>query len=163
MAASQCSSEAESGTRARARAHTPTLLPRFSRMYLLRLQLDAAPPPPRLSPSSPQSWEEHSLCLPESPRGTSYVGVGWGEGPTTKTRKNKLDNQKNYSNCFHFPRARSADALPRPFPGFQSVGNTRSFRPPPLPQTPPLLSPGSRVPSLPPFAGVLERSAEYDE
>ena len=46
-------------------------------------------------------------------------GWGWGrrEGHITKTRKNKLDNQKNYSNCFHFPRARSADSLPPPLPG----------------------------------------------
>lgn len=95
-------------------------------MCLLGLQLDAAPPPHRRSPSSPQSREEHSLCLPKSPRGTSYVRVGWGrgEGHITKTRENKLDNQKNYSNRFHFPRARFADSLPRPFPGFQSVGNT---------------------------------------
>ena len=69
-------------TRAHAHAHTHTHPPPgFSRTYLLRLQLDAAPPPPRLFPfPSSVLGGAFYLCLPKSPRGISRVGVGWGGG-----------------------------------------------------------------------------------
>lgn len=84
-------------------------------MYLLRLQLDSAPPPPRLSPP-PLDLGRSILCVFPSPQGAPPV-LEWGvEGPTTKTRKNKLENQKNYSNCLHFPRAQPALRMLSPAP-----------------------------------------------
>lgn len=41
---------------------------------------------------------------------------GGGEGHTTKTRENKLDNQKNYSNCFHFSEPSLRILSPAPSP-----------------------------------------------
>lgn len=116
-----------------------------------RVTTSRAPPPPRRSPFPPQSWEARPLCLPKSPRGPSWAGVGWGEGHITKTRKNKLDNKKNYSNCFHFPRA-ARRILPAAPPAVRLSGILSLAHPVPSPRL--LLSSpfASAFPSLPPFS-----------
>jgi hypothetical protein len=147
--------------------HTHT----HAQMHPLRLQ-PAPPPPPRPSPFLSAVLGGTSCKPPPGPVG-DLLCSGRGEereGHITKARKNKLDNQKNYSNCFQ------GFSLPHPT-RLHSPAPSRAFclsgilglSDRPLPQVPPLLSPLARslaraIPrSLPGFSGVLERSAEYDE